>query len=587
MLRVRRLYFYLVLYAGLGMMLVGLATVIRVLLEQALGVTSSGIGFLGGNAVFAGREWFREQTAVGIALTVVGLPVWLLHWRAVRGWVVGPDGTDEQSSALRRLYVYGALLTTAISAYMAGRDTLAELLRLPLSLESSAAQLAAVIRPLPSFITAGTLWLFHLRMAAEDRDAAGEVSASATLRRWYWYLMVAAGALPLAVALQALATVGWSLFATPGPLAEVNRVGLLRGMAENGATVLAALVVWLYFRRVTETATVAGSWHGENEGASVLRKVHLYGITVFMVVGTLAAASELLRFAIASALGVAVDEVGGQPARVALGQPLSGLVVYGAFWAYVWRAVRAEALTQSEEGRQAGVRRLYYYLVAVVAFFLVMLSTWGLLNMLVQAVFDVLPVAPDDAKQGLARMASTLLIALPVWLMHWSRSQAAARGDDGAAERRSLTRRIYLYAIVFGTLAGVVVSGAREVYELTLAALGRPAGQSLAGALMHPLADGLLFGAALIYHWWVVLRADVAATRHAASERAAVAVVAGLDAAAVEALQSFIRDSLGGARTKVYWTDAAHARAVVEEAQSETQNEAQMESHHPRSVYLR
>ena len=587
MQRVRRLYFYLVLYASLGMVLVGLATVIRVLLEQLLGVTSSGIGFPGGNAVFAGREWFREQTAVGIALTVVGLPVWLLHWRAVRGWVAGADGADEQASALRRLYVYGALLTTAISTYLAGRDAVAELLRLPLAFESGAAQLAAVIRPVPSFITAGVLWLFHLRMAAEDRDAAGESGASATLRRWYWYLMVVAGALPLAVALQGLASVGWALVATPAPLDEVNRMGMLRGMSESGATALAALAVWLFFRRTTRDAVAANSWHGENEGASVLRKVHLYGMALFMVVGALMSASDLLRFGIASALGVVVDQAGGQPVRVALGVPASGLLAYGTFWAYVWSAVRAEAAAQREVGRQAGVRRLYYYLVALVAFFLVMMSTWGLLNLLVQTVFDVLPVAPNDLKQGLAQMASVLLVTLPVWLLHWRRSQAAAQGEDGAAERRSLTRRIYLYAIVFGTLAGVVVSGAREVYELVLAALGRPAGQSLAGALLHPLVDGLLFGSALFYHWWVVLRADVAATHQAAGERGAVAVIAGLDAAAAEALQAFVRDSLDGARTKVYWTDAAHSREVTQEAQNAAQSEARAESHHPRSVYIR
>src|ERR1051325_298054 len=101
MFRIRRLYFYLVLYVSLSMLMVGIATVVRTLLERTFDVTSTGLFGL-----FVGWAQMQEQTALGTALVLVGLPVWLLHWRVVQGWLSRPDGAGERASALRRLYLY-------------------------------------------------------------------------------------------------------------------------------------------------------------------------------------------------------------------------------------------------------------------------------------------------------------------------------------------------------------------------------------------------------------------------------------------------------------------------------------------------
>jgi hypothetical protein len=176
-LKIRRLYFYLVAYVSLSMLISGLCTVVRVLLEQALSLDSSGILF----GAFSGRGQFREQTALSVALTLVGLPVWLLHWRAAQNWA----GSDERSSALRRLYLNGVLLTTALTAYSSARDLTAHLLGLLLGLPRGGEVIGGLVRPLPYLVVALLFWLYHWRLAAADRQAYGEVGASATLRRWY------------------------------------------------------------------------------------------------------------------------------------------------------------------------------------------------------------------------------------------------------------------------------------------------------------------------------------------------------------------------------------------------------------------
>jgi uncharacterized protein DUF5671 len=57
----------------------------------------------------AGGDFWRERVALFATLAIVGLPVWLLHWRP------SAASADEARSLARRLYVYlsliGAMLT--------------------------------------------------------------------------------------------------------------------------------------------------------------------------------------------------------------------------------------------------------------------------------------------------------------------------------------------------------------------------------------------------------------------------------------------------------------------------------------------
>ncbi len=562
MLRIRRLYFYLILYVSLSMLLVGLATLLRVLLERVLTVPSTGLFGL-----FVGYEQVREQTALGIALVVIGLPVWLLHWRVVHGWLAGPLGTDDRASALRRLYLYAVLMTTGLATYLAGRDLLERLLALALGQVSGTARLAGVTGTLPFAVVAAMFWLYHWRIAAADRRVVGERGASATLRRWYLYPMLVLGVLPLMVNLASVGQRLWEVALDPNGLdAPFGQLALARTLASTGATILLALPVWLGHQAWSQAMVAVPTWHGESERGSLLRKVYLYGLVLVTVAWALVNASEILRFGVASVLGVAPDSIGGTPIVVALGAPLASVLVFGLFWVLYWRAVSREAVSQAEVGEQAGVRRLYFYLVSAVALGFLAWSLASLLRMAADLLLQPAAVDPAATRGELARNVSWLLVGLPVWLFHWSRSQALATGERGAEETRSMTRRWYLYVVAFAGAAVLLYSGGRVVYELVLVGLGRAADAEVAGSLSDAMMDAVVAGSILWYHWFLVLRADLAALRESARARVAVAVVAGLDAASAARLEELVRTSLDGARTRLYWTDQAHAREVVAKA---------------------
>jgi thioesterase domain-containing protein len=58
----------------------------------------------------AAGDFWRERVALFATLAIVGLPVWLLHWRPRAG------SADEARSLARRLYVYLSLIAAMLAA---------------------------------------------------------------------------------------------------------------------------------------------------------------------------------------------------------------------------------------------------------------------------------------------------------------------------------------------------------------------------------------------------------------------------------------------------------------------------------------
>ena len=99
---VRRVYIYVVSGVSLAMFLVGLGNGGGALIEA---LTAGSLA-----------ATFRQTLALSAALILVGLPVWILHWR--KALQLGASDPGERAAALRRLYffVVTAFLLVAIGA---------------------------------------------------------------------------------------------------------------------------------------------------------------------------------------------------------------------------------------------------------------------------------------------------------------------------------------------------------------------------------------------------------------------------------------------------------------------------------------
>lgn len=224
--------------------------------------------------------------------------------------------------------------------------------------------------------------------------------------------------------------------------------------------------------------TAASNWQSladqhEDEARSGTRRLYLYVAVVAGAFATLVPLAAVLRELLLLLLGGS-----GGSLNTLLDQmidPISVIPAGLAVWVWHWRRLRADELRYGESGEGATVRRIYFYAVAATGLVLTWLGLIGVVQVLLDRLFTV-----DFAKfselwrEPLATGLSLLLVGAPVWALHWQAVQRVARQstNDGAIERGSLPRRIYLYGVVLAGALLILFSLAQVAYRVFLYLLG-------------------------------------------------------------------------------------------------------------------
>jgi Domain of unknown function (DUF5671) len=502
MTHIRRTYAYLMTFAGLALLSVAAASLGSLLLDLALptGATPS-------------AEAVRETVARDAAAVLVGLPVWLLHW----AWIGRTARRDEseRSSTLRRLFLYTVLVASMLVLAGSVRDMLQSTFDLLLGNTAGTAAVHAVARPIPFALTAAVVWLGHWRTAEADRRLVGETGGSATLRRWYLFGLAFVGLMAMLIGLSGVVEAIWL-----GLIAQATEPRF--GIVSPAATSLIGLGVWMGHWRVLPSRLPESA--AAEDGTSVLRSVYLFLTLGVVVAGTLVAASQVLYYVVARLLGV--EHPGGASGDLlqAAAEPASVALVYGTAWAYQRATIRAQARAFDEAPQQAGVRRLYTYLVALVSLSVLVVGVAGLLWTLA----DVVVGSDTTWREQVALFATLAVVGLPVWALHW-------RATVDSSEARSLARRLYLYVSLSGALLALIGSVVTVLYRLISVALGATFGTSGLLDLTHGLAVATVASTVAVYHWRII-RADSARAASDASPAAKSHVTVRIEAADAESL---------------------------------------------------
>jgi hypothetical protein len=180
--------------------------------------------------------------------------------------------------------------------------------------------------------------------------------------------------------------------------------------------------------------------------------------------------------------------------RAEIGDPLAAALVYGAGWAYFRRALRDHARAFAEARGAIGVARLYRYLVALVALAIAATGLGGLFWTLGDALTGVGETTPSAIRDRLALFATMVIVAGPVWPLHWRPVPA------DASERRSLARRLYVYLSVIGAALTLVGCGAVVLYRVFGLVLGGATPADVKIDLAHALALAIVAGVIAAYH---------------------------------------------------------------------------------------
>ena len=516
---VQRAYFYVVLLVAIHMTVLGVANLLRVGAEIALGAPSG--GFTGLPFVFAEfnrpREQYREQASLAIALLLVAVPAWYLHYRTADA--AARRSLQERGSALRSAYLQLVVLVTALLVFGYGQRVLHLILQAVLVGENTFFPLepswqARAAGALAMALAAAGALIFHLRVAAADRATGALSGRAAELGHIVRYALAVIGLFFFAFSVASTLAGLWQrlLFPFPDPVfppgvparpAPDRSQSLLFDLANAVPGIVSGLALWLAAWLPAQRAALGVS---EVDRTSIARRLAVYfviAVSAFVVLFGLTAA---IAAVLARALGERITDADlGRE----LGSPVLFAAVFAAVWWYHRRVIEGEATREAVAGRAAGIRRAYYYLVAAIGLAMAAIGAAGAIGAIGSGWLGLMN---HDARET-ATWIALVLVGGPAWAFHW-RAQQQRLDDD---ERRSLQRRVYLYLAILGSVVAVLVFGSALLFNLLKGLLAFHFDLALWHDLWHFSVDTAVGAIALAWHFRLV-RADRAALAAAGVE---------------------------------------------------------------------
>lgn len=467
---IRRLYFYLVAFISL---IAGLSA-LRGLIEVLVPFWLTGEALLETNS----SNFVRDQTARQGGFLIVSTPVFLIHWRYIRGLAEQPS---ESSAALRKLFMYACMALTLIVAI----ETLYQLIEGSVELLLGRSLAESALWPnqwLTHFLLAGThlaLFLYFAQQIQSDGDLGTETGWAGTWRRLFQMIVGLTGlGLLITGAASVLAFVWQMLLEFFSDITFVSAgVGWWQGSIANSVTsVMVGGLIWrLNLLRWDTLMAVRVESRDSTplpEGRTALRRLYLYIATILSAISALVPAAGLLRMGILFLLG-AGDSVNVNDISLQLGFLPIGILA----WRWHWGQVFAEARHYGDSRESELVRRLYYYSIAATGLVLLWIGLVDLLRALLDfAVIGAASTENNFRTEQIATGVSLIAVGAPVRVVHWRTAQRAAGQDGpvGRSERGSWPRRAYLYGIALVGALLILFELAQVIYRLFLWALGDP-----------------------------------------------------------------------------------------------------------------
>jgi hypothetical protein len=472
----RRVWLYLITLISLGIFAAGVGQLLTLLFNVT--IKSSYLAQVG-EATFN-----QQQLSLGLAMMVIGGPLWFFFWRATQRRVGG--NRDEIGAGIRKFFLNLIILVTALMGTVAASEFLKWLMSGVPLVEFSASGLA-------SAIVAGVVWFYHWRVSEREGHPS---PAAKTLRRWYVYILSGFGLVWLTVGLVML--INTAVINLP-----VWGDTFVRGHFWNETTqisiaqIILGGVVW-YFH-----------WFSMARGDldSTLRQVYFYLLTISGGAITALVASTILLYRLLVWL-FGGTPISGSSHFQFLGWAVPTIIVGVAIWGYHRRLAQEEA-DKVQEKRQSA-QRVYFYLMSFLGLGTLVTGLCLLFGILVDLIINAagtsLTVTEGWWRNQLALCLALLLIGTPLWLYYWN--GVLKRVQTGKIEEwRSLSRRIFIYLIVGVSIITLAADLVNIIYQVLSGVLQGNFGVDVLRSLKWSLQT-LIVAAALLWYHWQILRAD-------------------------------------------------------------------------------
>jgi ABC-type multidrug transport system fused ATPase/permease subunit len=468
---IRRFWFYAVTLVALGIFAAGVERLLSLIFQ--ITIKSAKLTQVGGT------NFNQTQLSLGLALTAIGGPLWLLFWRAIQRRVKGNQ--EETGAVMRKFFLNFVLLVSAFILVVNAAGFLKWLI-------SGASADAFSPGGLALVIVAGVIWFYHYRVSESEGHPS---SAAKTMRRWYVYIMSVFGLVMLAVSLVLLINAAFRNLPVWGDVLVAGKFWNTSTQG-NAAWIVFGLATWYFhwFRmargdfnsKLRQVYFYLPAISGGAVAALVSASILLFQVFVWIFSGTGAAGSRYFQF-----LGWAVPTI------------LVGL----AIWGYHQRLAQEEA-GRVQEKRQSA-RRVYFYLMAFLGLATTVIGLSILFGLLVETGTQM-TVTAGWWRHQLATALAMLVVGTPLWLYYWNGILKRVRAG-GIDEWRALSRRIFLYVIIGAAIVLLAADMVTIIYELLRDTLGNRFSANFLNDAKWGLQT-LAVAAGLLWYHWQILRAD-------------------------------------------------------------------------------
>ncbi|MBN1374834.1 MAG: hypothetical protein JXA01_01625 [Dehalococcoidia bacterium] len=480
---VRRVFFYAMALVTLGILASGMWNLLSLALDTIkAGFTLAEVGDI------------KPRLSLGIAMVVIGGPLWFLFWHAMLRQA--ERDKNEAGSALRVFFLNIILIVFAFLVMV----TLPVLLKWMLA-GFPVEKFNHV--SLATLMVSAIVWFYYWRISEKEEYTT---PVAKTLRRWYAYGFSAAGLICLSVGLvQVLDAAFISLPIWQGKL--VQSVFWNNATQNTIAWLLMGGLYWAFF------------WFNcvREDAGSSLRQVYFYLLTILGgALAGLIALTVTLHKVLYWAMGGDRDIVNYFQF---LGWSVPAVIVAFCIWFYhLWLAQEESA---AERQHQLSARRVHYYLMSflglgtLVAGLIILLGIP--LDWAVKALNPAEVIEPDWWNNNLSLGISLLLVAIPIWWLYWQRITGSTE-KEGLNERSARSRRIYLYVIIGASVVMIAADLVNIVYQLLNGILTGSLGLEALRNSRWSLQTVFIAIPLLIYHWQIArqdqqLGAEVSAAR--------------------------------------------------------------------------
>ncbi len=446
-----------------------------------------------------------DRLAAPLAFILVGLPVFLLHWRYVQR--TAAQNAEEAVSRIRAVFFYLALAATLLPAAQNALAFASRTLTQAFGLEGSNALLGSGQTPADNLIAVIvnlTLAAYFYRrnrqnwtgeiceeLAEEERDLLTENYADA--RRLYRHVWLAYS---LALTVFGVRQLLAYLLLSP----QSFGVPMASWLANGLALLVVGVPLWVYTQRL-----IAQSLTERSEMFSWMRLGFLFVLTwlsLFVTLYQLGKIAEiLLRLGLGEGMGMAKFLQLVRPA-------VAVLIPAGVVWAFYGRQRQEAVQGREPPPLRSALWRFHATVVSSAALLAGILGSSRLLGFLLNLIFGSSSYFNEIGRNELSASLATLLIALPLWWYYWKplQEEAAGEGEEGDHGRRSLVRRAMLYGWIFVGVVGTMFATGSFFFEIIRSLLGMPSENVALDSLLR-LRLTLIFLAVLLYHL-LTLRRD-------------------------------------------------------------------------------